>query len=106
MAVLESLNLTEAAMKRDGLSGVSTGLTDLDKLLGGLHRSDLLILAARPSMGKTALATNIAFNVAASTRAAKTTQSNHIEQCQPVALFPLAWPRTEQRSRGTERVIP
>src|SRR3546814_15183429 len=58
MAVLESLHLTEAAMKQDGLSGVSTGLTDPDTLLGGLHRSDLPILAARPSTGKTATATN------------------------------------------------
>src|SRR3546814_5109793 len=41
MAVLESLHLTEAAMKQDGLSGVSTGLTELDTLLGGMHRSDL-----------------------------------------------------------------
>ncbi|MEH6392922.1 MAG: replicative DNA helicase, partial [Sulfitobacter sp.] len=47
-----------------GLSGVSTGLIDMDKKLGGLHPSDLLILAGRPSMGKTSLATNIAFNVA------------------------------------------
>ena len=46
------------------MAGVSTGLTDLDKKLGGLHRSDLLILAGRPSMGKTSLATNIAFNIA------------------------------------------
>src|SRR3546814_2293920 len=89
MAVLESRHLTEAAMKQDGLSGVSTGLTDLDKLLGGLHRSDLLILAARPSMGKTALATNIAFNVAASTRAEKDAEGNPIEQRQPVAFFSL-----------------
>ena len=55
----------EAAFKRDGkLVGLSTGLTDLDALLGGLHNSDLLILAGRPSMGKTALATNIAFHAA------------------------------------------
>ncbi|MEO5619372.1 MAG: replicative DNA helicase, partial [Cypionkella sp.] len=47
-----------------GLAGVSTGLIDLDKKLGGLHPSDLLILAGRPSMGKTSLATNIAFNIA------------------------------------------
>lgn len=47
-----------------GLSGISTGLVDLDNRLGGLHPSDLLILAGRPSMGKTALVTNIAFNVA------------------------------------------
>jgi len=55
----------EAAHKRQGkLSGVPTGLADLDGKLGGLHESDLLILAGRPSMGKTALATNIAFNAA------------------------------------------
>ncbi|MDH5454356.1 MAG: replicative DNA helicase, partial [Paracoccaceae bacterium] len=47
-----------------GLAGISTGLTDLDKKLGGLHPSDLLIVAGRPSMGKTSLATNIAFNIA------------------------------------------
>lgn len=47
-----------------GLSGVTTGLLDLDTMLGGLHGSDLLILAGRPSMGKTALATNMAFNAA------------------------------------------
>ena len=41
-----------------------TGLTDLDDRLGGLHKSDLIIIAGRPSMGKTALATNIAFNAA------------------------------------------
>ena len=44
-----------------GIVGVPTGLTDLDEKLGGLHKSDLVILAGRPSMGKTALATNIAF---------------------------------------------
>ncbi|OAN84536.1 replicative DNA helicase [Jannaschia sp. EhC01] len=54
----------EAFNRQGGLAGVSTGLTDLDRMLGGLHRSDLLILAGRPSMGKTSLATNVAFNVA------------------------------------------
>ena len=54
-----------AAFSRDGhLSGTSTGLIDLDRQLGGMHRSDLIILAGRPSMGKTSLATNIAFNIA------------------------------------------
>ena len=43
--------------------GVSSGLLDLDNLLGGFHKSDLLILAGRPSMGKTAFATNITFNI-------------------------------------------
>ena len=53
------------AYSRDGtLSGTATGLTDLDRLMGGLQRSDLIILAARPAMGKTSLATNIAFHVA------------------------------------------
>ena len=57
--------MAEAAFKRDGgLAGVSTGLTDLDRKLGGLHPSDLIVLAGRPAMGKTALATNIAFHVA------------------------------------------
>ena len=64
-AVTDAVNVANAAYQRDGgLAGVSTGLVDLDKKLGGLHRSDLLILAGRPSMGKTSLATNIAFNVA------------------------------------------
>ena len=60
-----AIEMIEAAYKRDGkLSGLATDLIDLDQKLGGLHPSDLLILAGRPSMGKTALATNIAFNVA------------------------------------------
>jgi len=54
----------EAQQNEGGLSGITTGFVDLDKQLGGLHRSDLIILAGRPSMGKTALATNIAFNAA------------------------------------------
>ncbi|WP_019954910.1 replicative DNA helicase [Yoonia vestfoldensis] len=64
-AVTDAVNVANAAYQREGgLAGVSTGLIDLDKKLGGLHKSDLLILAGRPSMGKTSLATNIAFNVA------------------------------------------
>ncbi|MFU8880926.1 MAG: replicative DNA helicase [Rhodobacterales bacterium] len=64
-AVTDAVNVANAAYQREGgLAGVSTGLVDLDKKLGGLHKSDLLILAGRPSMGKTSLATNIAFNVA------------------------------------------
>src|SRR6185295_11065876 len=55
--------------KRDGqLTGIATGLQALDDLLGGLHRSDLIVLAGRPAMGKTALATNIAFHAAKSFR--------------------------------------
>ncbi|MTJ81010.1 MAG: replicative DNA helicase [Telmatospirillum sp.] len=64
-ALIEAISQAEAAHKREGkLSGVTTGLRDLDQKLGGLHPSDLLILAGRPSMGKTALATNMAFNAA------------------------------------------
>ncbi len=63
--VLVSIELAERAFKTKGhVTGITTGLRDMDKQLGGLHSSDLLILAGRPSMGKTALATNIAFNAA------------------------------------------
>ena len=64
-ALAESIETAAAAYERDGgLSGVSSGLKALDEKLGGLHPSDLIILAGRPSMGKTALATNIAFDIA------------------------------------------
>ncbi|MDB5438151.1 MAG: replicative helicase [Caulobacteraceae bacterium] len=64
-ALRGAVEMAAEAYSRDGgLAGVSTGLIDLDQKLGGLHPSDLLILAGRPSMGKTALATNIAFHVA------------------------------------------
>ncbi len=60
-----TIQMATTAYKNDeGIVGVPTGLTDLDDRLGGLHKSDLLIIAGRPSMGKTALATNIAFNAA------------------------------------------
>lgn len=69
-ALKKSLASAAAAYARDGaMTGLSTGLSDLDYKLGGLHRSDLLILAGRPSMGKTALATNIAFHIARRFRA-------------------------------------
>ena len=62
-SVEAALELAENAYKRDGqLSGVATDFVDIDNLLGGLHKSDLIVIAGRPSMGKTALATNIAFN--------------------------------------------
>ena len=54
---------TMAMQSEQGIVGVPTGLTELDEKLGGLHKSDLIIIAGRPSMGKTALATNIAYNV-------------------------------------------
>ena len=64
-AIDKTIEMATLAMQSDkGIVGVPTGLTDLDAKLGGLHKSDLIILAGRPSMGKTALATNIAYNAA------------------------------------------
>jgi len=62
-ALDQTIEMATQAMQNDqGIVGVPTGLTDLDEKLGGLHKSDLIIVAGRPSMGKTALATNIAYN--------------------------------------------
>jgi len=84
VALTESVAMAEAAFRREGgLAGLSTGLLDLDNLLGGLHSSDLLILAARPAMGKTSLATNIAFNVATANL------RDPGQPRQPVAFFSL-----------------
>lgn len=64
-ALLESFaKIEEMAMKKDGLTGLTTGFLDLDEKLSGLQKSDLILLAARPSMGKTALGLNIALNSA------------------------------------------
>ena len=64
-ALVETIAMASSAYKNEeGIVGVPTGLRDLDNMLGGLHKSDLVIIAGRPSMGKTALATNIAFNAA------------------------------------------
>jgi replicative DNA helicase len=80
--ITASITQADLARKSDGhLSGTSTGLTDLNNLLGGLHKSDLIILAGRPAMGKTALATNIAFHAATTTRSG--------EASVPVAFFSL-----------------
>ena len=80
-ALTEATVAAEAAYHRVGqLTGVASGLFQLDQLLGGLHRSDLLILAGRPSMGKTALATNIAFN------AARAYREEHGEDGKPKAV--------------------
>ena len=64
-AMKQTIEMASAAYKNEGgIVGVPTGLRDLDDKLGGLHQSDLIIIAGRPSMGKTSLATNIAFNAA------------------------------------------
>lgn len=68
-ALTTAVDLAAKAFQRDGkLSGLATGLRDLDTKMGGLQASDLIIVAGRPGMGKTALATNIAYNVAAAHR--------------------------------------
>ena len=64
-ALKQTIEMAKSAYQNEeGLVGVPTGLTDLDSRLGGLHKQDLVIIAGRPSMGKTALATNIAFHAA------------------------------------------
>ncbi|MFL5132515.1 MAG: replicative DNA helicase, partial [Microvirga sp.] len=71
-ALTAAIDMAAAAYKREGaLSGISTGLVDLDRSLGGLQPSDLVILAGRPAMGKTSLVTNIAFNIAKAYQAEK-----------------------------------
>jgi replicative DNA helicase len=65
-AIAQAIDMAGAAFERDGhLSGISTGILSLDAKMGGLQRSDLIVLAGRPGMGKTSLATNIAYNIAA-----------------------------------------
>jgi replicative DNA helicase len=65
VALSQAVTSAERALARGGhISGVPSGYTDLDALLGGLHASDLIIVAGRPGMGKTALATNMAFHAA------------------------------------------
>jgi len=64
-ALNQTIEMAKSAYQNDeGIVGVPTGLTDLDSRLGGMHKQDLIIIAGRPSMGKTALATNIAFHAA------------------------------------------
>ena len=79
----------EAYQRDGGLAGLATQLTDLDQKLGGLHPSDLLILAGRPSMGKTALATNIAFNIARSYRWEPTPEGRKTVNGGVVAFYSL-----------------
>jgi replicative DNA helicase len=69
-AITVAIDMAAKAYERSGsLSGMATGLSDLDRMMGGLQRSDLVILAGRPGMGKSALASNIAFNIAKAYRA-------------------------------------
>ncbi len=96
----EAIEAAEAAYKRDTtLVGVTSGFDDLDEYLGGLHRSDLLILAGRPSMGKTALATNIAVNAARSRRVRTNEDGYEVEEPEVVAFFSLEMSAEQLASR-------
>ncbi|HSR70875.1 MAG TPA: replicative DNA helicase [Kiloniellales bacterium] len=89
-AVIEAVQMTETALKREShVAGVTTGFRDLDQMLGGLHPSDLIILAGRPSMGKTSLATNIAYNAASSKRRTRGPDGSQVEVPEVVAFFSL-----------------
>ncbi len=90
-ALKSAVDIISEAYKRDGkIAGIPTGFTDLDKKLGGLHKSDLIIIAGRPSMGKTALGTNIAFNCAIKYQEQKDEFNNtHIIDGGKVAFFSL-----------------
>ncbi|MCH8155791.1 MAG: replicative DNA helicase, partial [Proteobacteria bacterium] len=89
-AVIEAVNMAEAAFKRDShVAGVSTGFKNLDRLLGGLHYSDLIILAGRPAMGKTSLATNIACSAATARQKDTGPDGTVVETPQVVAFFSL-----------------
>src|ERR1700760_3713741 len=79
-AMTTAIDMAAHAFQRDGkLSGIATGLDDLDRQMGALQKSDLIVLAGRPGMGKTALATNIAFNVAQAWRAGEVRPDGHTE---------------------------
>src|ERR1700733_6536131 len=90
-ALIDAIHSAEAAFKRDGRTvGVASGFIDLDKKLGGLHPSDLIIAAGRPGMGKTSFATNIAFNAAKAYRAATGPEGRPIAEDRAViCFFPL-----------------
>ena len=77
-ALTIAVDMAAKAFQRDGkLSGIATGLRDLDTKMGGLQPSDLIIVAGRPGMGKTALATNIAYNIAKAHRAEVAGRRHH-----------------------------
>ena len=89
-ALAGAVEMAGEAYQRDGkLAGLATSLDDLDQKLGGLHPSDLLILAGRPSMGKTALATNVAFNVARNYRWEPTPEGRKTVSGGVVAFYSL-----------------
>jgi replicative DNA helicase len=99
-SMASALDIAEAAHKRQGLlSGVPTGFRDIDGRLGGLHPSDLVILAGRPSMGKTALATNIAFNAARAYRRERAGDEDKVVDGAIVGFFSLEMSREQLATR-------
>lgn len=100
-AVSGMLERLDAAHRNPGSMGTSTGLAQLDRGIGGLVASDLLVLAGRPGMGKTALAMNIAFNVAR----AKARRLENGDDVKPgiVAVFSLEMPKDQLAQREVSR---
>jgi replicative DNA helicase len=99
VALSQAVMSAERALARGGhISGVSTGYTDLDALLGGLHPSDLIIVAGRPGMGKTALATNMAF-YAARLWAKDKADGTEPKRGAPVLLFSLEMAASQLSAR-------
>jgi replicative DNA helicase len=89
-ALTAAINIAETAYKNQGsVSGLDTGLRDLNKKMGGLHPSDLVILAGRPGMGKTALATKIAFGAAKALLANARRDNANAMAKQAIAVFSL-----------------
>ena len=89
-ALVEAINGAERAFHQEGhISGLTTGLRDVDAKLGGLHASDLVILAGRPGMGKTALATKIAFGAARALLRKALDAGPDVQPKQQVAIFSL-----------------
>jgi replicative DNA helicase len=96
-ALAQAITYTEAAYKSEGkISGLPTELIDLDEKLGGLHPSDLIVVAARPGMGKTAFATTLAFNIAT---AAISEEYQGNAMMGPVAFFSLEMSSDQLASR-------
>ena len=101
MALASAITMAQAAFKRDGKTvGVAAGFRDLDQKLGGLHPSDLVILAGRPSMGKTSLATNIGFHAAKQYRASRGADGRPaVEDGAVIAFFSLEMSAEELATR-------
>ena len=99
-ALVGAIEVAEAAYKRDTpMVGIPTSFRDLDDKLGGLHKTDLVIIASRPSMGKTSLVTNIAFAVAQSQRRSRDADGNIVEEPEVVAFFSLEMSSEQLASR-------